>query len=176
MYLLQNHLHSSLVIILILSSTTTPKGHPGTHTYNTHSHKYMFTHIFVIINFYNGCSFYFQNFPFILLHSPILDIVSFLQAIQTTPNSDSVTQHIITIMLSSYLMIMSPHSSSKTLTEKLNRAGRRVEPAGCWQPLSSGLVLIHSLALLQTIFQPGTKPVHPTSISPHSSLFSTKTS
>lgn len=73
LYLLQNHLHSSLVIILILPSTTTPKVHPATHTYNTHSHKYMCTHIFVIINFYNGCSFYFQNFPFILLHSPILD-------------------------------------------------------------------------------------------------------
>lgn len=90
--------------------------------------------------------------------------------------SDSVIQRICTIMSSSYLMIMSPHTSSKPLTEKLNKTRWRTEPVGCYQPLSSRLVLIHSLPFLWSIFQPGTKPVHPTSTSPLSSVFSTKRS
>lgn len=56
---------------------------------------------------------------------------SFLQAVQITLNSDSVMQHIPTVMSPEYLVIVSSHSSSKTLIEMVNRAGQRTKPGGC---------------------------------------------
>lgn len=137
---------NGLVFILKLPSTKTPKGYPISHHTahtETHTHKYMLTQYFVI-NFCNWCGSYFQDFPCILLWIPILG--SFI-SLGCSDHFESwfchptySYRHVPDILLN---IIMSSHSSSKTLIEMSNRAGQRAEPVSCHQSLSWKWAQIH---------------------------------